>query len=148
MPNLFFEPVTFEGYSVLEHSIPMIDPLFFEVIHVNGNYPFGHVLLGINRQFFFHVSGVNSYPKFLTSLGWQQYVEENGKRIFKVERVAVPYPEKMIVKLKETMSKPWDFKTNHNCTHFVQEILAAGGAKWELITGIPIIGKNDVLLRL
>lgn len=143
MPNLIFEPDTFEGHTTLERSIPEFEPYSVEVVQVNGSYPFGHVLLLINRQFFFHVTGLNEYPKFLTSQGWKQYVQENGKQIVKIEAVEVPHPNRMINELKKLMSEPWNFRTNHNCVNFVQEVLAAGGAKWELITGIPTIGKIE-----
>lgn len=71
--------------------------------------PYGHMLLntGGKSGYFFQVSDVIGYPRFMNSDQFYRYLKGNGKTIVTVFQVNIPDPDKSEAKLEDVLSRSW-----------------------------------------
>ena len=110
--------------------------------------PYGHMLLntGGKSGYFFQVSDIIGYPRFMNSDQFDRYLKENGKTIVTVFQVNLPDPDKAEAKLEDVLSRSWAWGVVfHNCEGLVEEIVMAGGGP-KLHTGhllLPYLAANS-----
>jgi len=90
------------------------------------------------RAAYFHVAELRGYPRYMDEVGYQRYLQENGKKELSRRRVYVPNPAGAANKLAELLSKEWIwFVLPNNCANFVEEVLQAGGVRAGLYSNCP-----------
>lgn len=102
--------------------------------------PCGHMLLnvGADAGFYFHVAGLRSQPKYMTSSGFQRYLAETGKTVLRRMVIHIDNPKGAQARLDERLSKPWLWAVvPNNCVAFVEDVVNAGGAKNSLYFNCP-----------
>jgi hypothetical protein len=102
--------------------------------------PCGHMLLNAGGPggWYFHVAEVRSFPRYMGARGYQRYLQESGKRELSRTRVPLTDPAAAMARLEELLSQRWTwFVLPHNCAHFVEEVLQAGGSRAGLWTNCP-----------
>lgn len=110
-----------------------------EAVVVSGDGPnlCGHMLLQID-DWYFHVSAVYSYPRFLHADDFPRYLTENGKtEIFRVQRQLLN-PHAARNKLATLLRAKWLWLIiPNNCADFVEEIIAAGENDLAILSNCP-----------
>ena len=104
--------------------------------------PCGHMLLNVGGTggFYFHVTEVHGYPKYMTESGYKRYLTENKKVEISRSFVALRNPRGSLAKLEELLSKKWTwYVLPNNCARFVEEVLQAGGTKAGLYSNCPTL---------
>ena len=112
---------------------------------VGGNLNvFGHALFRFGTDVgYIHVDEIHEYPKLIPSSKFQHYLFDNGKHTLHTEEVVIPNPERSLLKIEELRKeKWWWFGIPHNCVAFCEEIIQAGGGKWESVSNLPLIIKE------
>jgi hypothetical protein len=104
--------------------------------------PCGHMLLNAGgcAGWYFHITEVHGYPRYMGAQGFRRFLRENDKR--EVVRIGVPLPDpaRAMRKLEELLEQKWTwFVLPHNCVHFVEEVLQAGGGKERLWSNCPAL---------
>jgi hypothetical protein len=129
--------------------ISFIAPTY--VVTVSGNTPCGHMLLNIGGHggTYTHVLGgdrfpwINGYPYFMNQKGYERYLRENKRMELKRVQVNVPNPAKAKRKLNKLKYQQWFWKgLTDNCVSYVETILQAGGAGFDLQPNCPKYGKR------
>jgi len=98
-------------------------------IIVSGSGPnfCGHALLHVDGHYF-HIAGVNDFPKYMPEAGYQRYLRENDKE--ELGRYFKHLPDRTAaqVKLNQLMAEKWLWGAlPHNCITFVEQVMQAGG---------------------
>ncbi len=117
-----------------------------DVVVVEGDMPniFGHVLL-CGGDDYFHVAGPGGTSVLtLSSLGYRVYLSNSGKQELTRHVLAIPNPLGAQQRLEYRIANPsWDYhRLTHNCSHFVRDILHAGGVSDAWFSRFPIFMKG------
>jgi hypothetical protein len=108
---------------------------------IGGNLnPFGHALFRMGRRTgYTHVDELCAYPKFIPWFSFDTYLRDNGKRILRELTIFLPHPSAALRKLRQLNGKKWPWLAiPHNCVTYCEEILQAGGSKWESVSNLPL----------
>ncbi len=118
-----------------------------EVIVVTGITPCGHTLLQIDG-FYFHISGVYDYPKFMNKIQFARYLRENDKTILFTTRRYFKNKKAALKKLKNLLKEKWSWLViPHNCMSFAEDIVAAGEDDMALITNCPTLLQSKLMIK-
>lgn len=107
---------------------------------VSGDGPnfCGHALLHVGDNWYFHVAGGYSIPKFMGEAGYQRYLRENDKKEIRRWIIRLPNPEGAHAKLDALVNRKWLWGILvNNCVTFVEEILQAGGSNAGVYLNCP-----------
>lgn len=118
-----------------------------KVIIVSGNSinPCGHSILQID-DFYFHIIGLFSYPKFLTKKQFSRYIKENNKTIIFTTRRFTQNKKAAMAMLKSLLAKRWMYAlVTYNCLTFVEDIVFAGGDNINMVINCPTLLRAKVL---
>jgi hypothetical protein len=114
------------------------------LIVVTGQGPniCGHSLLNFGGKdgFYVHVTGIVEKPRIMSESQYQTYLRAYTKQELLREKINLGFPEKSISYLEKLLSEDWNYKLLfHNCSHFVEKILQAGGYSIYIPTHCPIM---------
>jgi hypothetical protein len=140
----------YEGDELNACGVFDIDCSRVALVAVSGSGPnvCGHLILGARSgrgDIYFHVVDPIGYPKYMNASNYQRYMRENKKRELTRRYLDLPNPDGAVQYLERLLSKTWVWGIlPHNCVHFVEEVVAAGGATWGSYSNCPVIAmKGD-----
>lgn len=98
----------------------------------------GHAMLKVGNDYF-HIDGkFYEFPWHLNTPGFLRYLNVNGKRQRRSDRVRVSDPARAQAKLEELTARKWFWgAVAHNCATFVEEIIQAGGSTAGVYSNCP-----------
>jgi hypothetical protein len=102
--------------------------------------PCGHSLLNFGGPtgLYCHVAGLRGYPRYMEPEDYARYLAENGKKELYRQRVQLPNPQAAQLFLERLLSDKWTwFMLPHNCVGFVEDVVAAGGGEFSLMSNCP-----------
>jgi hypothetical protein len=117
------------------------------VVIVSGAGPnsCGHALLyahGGPKPHYFQVAVVYGFPRYMDEAGYQRYLKEEGKTELTRVPGNITDPQGAMKKLRELMLKKWLWLVlPHNCIHFAEVVIKAGGGDFHTRTNCPAIFK-------
>lgn len=121
------------------------------VVAVSGSGPnvCGHLLFHAGL-YHFHVGtgdqlgGIRGYPRYMNKSGYQRYLKENKKKELRRVAVKISKPKAALAYIEEVMSNRWTWGAlPNNCVTFVEEVIQAGGSKWNSASNCPALATAE-----
>ncbi len=141
--------MAYEGDDLNACGVLNIDCSRIAVVAVTGSGPnvCGHLILGTGaggNDLYFHVAGINTYPKYMSPANFGRYLRENGKSEIRRRMLALPDPDGAVRYLEGALSRTWLWGVlPHNCVAFVEDVIQAGGGTWSSATNCPAVAISD-----
>lgn len=143
--------MSYAGEVLNQCGLINIDCSSVAVVAVSGDGPnvCGHLLLhtGPGRGgFYFHVSDLRGYPRYMNESGYRRYLKEAGKTELRRRYLSLPDPEGARTYLEGLMASKWTWMVlPNNCVAFVEEVIKAGGGSWSSYSNCPAVATADTL---
>lgn len=139
--------MAYEGEVLDTCGLLVLDLSEIAVVAVSGSGPnvCGHLMLysKANGGYYFHVAGVNAYPRYLPSASFPRYLKENGKRVLRHIPMRLPNPAGAEAYLEDALSQKWLwFVLPHNCVTFCEKVISAGGGTWSSASNCPAVATD------
>ena len=141
----------YEGDDLNACGVLNIDCSKIAVVAVSGSGPnfCGHLILGTGSggtDLYFHVAGINTYPKYMSATNFVRYLRENGKTEIRRRLLSLPNPNGAITFLEGALSRTWLWGVlPHNCVAFVEDVIHAGGGTWSSYSNCPAVATADTI---
>jgi hypothetical protein len=142
--------MAYEGEKLDSCGILDVDLTKIAVVAVSGSGPnvCGHLILFAPSHggMYFHVAGINAYPRYMTQTGFQRYLRENSKRELRRRYLALPDPDGAYRRLEGLLARTWLWGLiPHNCVAFVEDVISAGGGGWSSYSNCPAVATADTI---
>lgn len=143
--------MAYEGDDLNACGVLSINCSNVAVVAVSGSGPnvCGHLILGTGTtggDLYFHVAGINTYPKYMTSANFTRYLSDNKKSEIRRRHLSLPNPDGAVAYLEGVMSRTWLWGVlPHNCVAFVEDVIQAGGGTWSSYSNCPAVATADTI---